>query len=162
MVIINSVKMIGAALVVLGGAASAYILNSRAKGTLMHVEGMISLLRYIKTQIDCYSMPIEKILSSCNEEIFLKCGYSVGGKPKDLECFLSGCTSAEPAIYKSMRGFADEFGKSYRAEQVKLCDRYIDEFSILKSDLSERLPIRRKLNSTLCLSGSAAIIILLI
>lgn len=161
-VIINTVKIIGAALVVLGGAASAYILNSRAKSALMHVEGTISLLRYVKTQVDCYSMPIDKILSGCNVEMFSECGYSGTQKPQSLEELLSGCTSLEPVIYKTMRGFADEFGKSYRAEQVKLCDRYIDELSSFRADLSERLPVRRKLNSTLCLSGSAAIIILLI
>ena len=123
---------------------------------------MISLLRYVKTQVDCYSMPIDKILSGCNEEMLSECGYSGSAKPKSLGELLSGCASVEPAIYKTMRGFADEFGKSYRAEQVKLCDRYIDELSSFRSDLSERLPIRKKLNSTLCLSGSAAIIILLI
>ena len=44
---INTVKMAGAILVVIGGALSAYILNSRAKCTLMHAEGMISILRHI-------------------------------------------------------------------------------------------------------------------
>ena len=160
--IINTVKITGTVLVVLGGAILAYMLNSKAKCTLTRTEGFISLLRYIKTQVDCYSMPLSRILENCNDSIYSDCGYVGEKKPNDLSELISGCPSLDGRALKIMSEFSEEFGKSYRGEQVKLCDRCIDELAILRTEVSEGLPLRRKLNSTLCMSGAMAIVILLI
>ena len=162
MSIIGVAKLIGAALVVTGGIAAAYILNSRAKRMLGVTEGMILLLRYIKTQVGCYSMPIEKILSGYDNELFSECGYAGEEKPKSLDALILGCPALEGRALQIMTEFSRSFGKNYRAEQVKLCESSIDELAGLRAELSEKLPMRRKLNSTLCLSGAMAIVILLV
>jgi len=161
MSIINVIKMFGAVLVVIGGAVSAYILNSKAKRTLGCAEGLISLLRYVKNKVSCYAMPIERILSGCEEEVLLECGYTGERKPKSLEEFMSGCPGLDGRALKIMTEFTQNFGKNYRAEQIKLCESSIDELSALRAEISDKLPIKKKLNSTLCISGAVAIVILL-
>jgi len=138
------------------------MLNSSVKRSLEITEGAIKLLRYIRTQIDCYSKPIEKILSECPREIYLECGYIKNDTPRTLSEIVTAMSRSDSGVYKVMSEFCAEFGKSYRAEQVKLCDRYIEELSEMRASASQVLPMRKKLNSTLCISGAAAIVILLI
>ncbi len=160
--IISIAKMIGVLLVVFGGAAMAYMLNLKAKKTLSCTDGMISLLRHIKTQVCCYAVPIEKILSECTDNIFSECGYANERKPKSLDELISGCALLDGRALKIMTEFSQSFGKNYREEQVKLCESSVDELCALRAEISDKLPIRKKLNSTLCLSGAMAIVILLI
>ena len=160
--IINVFKLIGVTLVVVGGAASAYVMNTRVTSSLLQAEAMISFLRYVKLRVDCYAMPIDRILADCDKSIYERIGYADAKKPEDLSCLASRCISLNREIKAIMEKFALEFGKSYREDQVKLCDRYIDELTTLRSDISARLPMRKKLNSTLCISGAMAIVILLI
>lgn len=160
--IISVFKLFGVMLVIIGGAISACVLNMRAKISLTHTEAMISFLRFVKVRVDCYAMPIDRILSDCDESIYEGLGYTDAKKPEDLAALAKHCTSLRGDIKDIMTKFASEFGKSYREEQVKLCDRYIDEMLMLRSDISARLPMQKKLNSTLCISGAMAIVILLI
>ena len=138
------------------------MLNTRAIGSLAHTEALISFLRCVRLRVDCYAMPIDRILADCDKSIYEGLGYSDEKKPEDLSCFAECCASLKGELGTIMGRFASEFGKSYRDEQVKLCDRYIDELTVMRSDILTRLPMQKKLNSTLCISGAMAIVILLI
>ena len=161
MSIITAVKLIGSALVVIGGAAMAYNLNARAKRALSITEGLINLIRHVKTQVSCYATPIDKILSGCERSVFEACGYAKEATPQSIGELIEGCPMLEGRALGVMNEFSRGFGKSYRADQVRLCESSIEELSALRSDISDKLPIRRKLNSTLCISSAMAIVILL-
>ena len=160
--IFNVVKITGALMVIVGGIAAAYMLNARAKSSLAHTEGVISLVKHIRRSIDCYSMPAERIFSDCDSRIYAECGYFGNEVPRSLSELMSGCDALDARLLDILGRFEAEFGKSYRDEQVRICDRYIDELDEVRRGISERLPIRKRLNSTLCISGAIAIVILFV
>ena len=102
------------------------------------------------------------LFSGCEKDIYAECGYSGQSAPTSVAELIEGCPSLDSGVLKIMNGFSDGFGKSYRTEQVKLCERCIEELSALRAEISEKLPTRRKLNSTLCISGAMAVVILFI
>lgn len=138
------------------------MLNSAASGVLRQVDSFIALLRYIKVQIDCYALPIGDIFARCDTHLLNDCGFRESVPPENLVVFLQGCDIRDRETEEILTGFSEAFGRCYRDEQVRECDYYISLLCDRREKLANELPKRKKLNSTLCISGALAIVILLI
>ena len=144
------------------GIAGAYLLNSSAKRALTQAEALISWARYLRSEIECFSMPLPLALSRCPTEIYEKCGYVSDGIPADIGEFIKKCRISDGETFRQLSRFGDDIGKGYRDEQLALCDYFIEAMELRRRQLSEQLPARKKLNSALWLSGALALVILLI
>ena len=153
-------KIIGAVLIVLCGGSAASHMNRRLSGELSELEAWLMLVGRIKTDIECYSRPISEILSE-NREILFRCGYT-GELPKDLEELVSACDVKNKRLAELLSSFSSEFGRSYREEQVARCQYYESELDALRHSELDEISKKKKLNTTLCISGSLAIAILLL
>ena len=57
----SGLRVLGAVMIALSGLAGAYMLNANAKQGLSQTEAFISLLRYIRSEIECSSMSIKEL-----------------------------------------------------------------------------------------------------
>ena len=137
-------------------------LNERVAENLSALERYISLLHYIKAQVDCFVLPISDILKRADGEMLFGCGWRGDVPPSSLEELISRASLDDSAAQSILLEFCSDFGKSYLDDQLRRCDHYISLLEDRREILGRELPSKKKLNSTLCISAALAIVILLI
>ena len=146
----------------LSGICGAYFLNRGAKDGLRQTEALISFVRFLRSQIECFSLSVPRTLERCPKEILSGCGYSGEGKPRSISELIEECRIADGASKRHMERLCSDIGKGYRKEQLALCDYCISLLEERRAQLAGQLPLRIKMNSALSIAGAAAIVILLI
>ena len=149
-------------MIAFSGAFAAYSLNKWAKDTLRQTEHLISLVRFLRAQIECFSMSVPKALERAPDEILSGCGFSGEERPKSIGELIDGCRITDEAVIRDMRRFSDDIGKGYREEQLTLCDYCLSLLEAERARIAGQLPLKIKVNSALSLAGAAAVVILLI
>ena len=150
------------AILALSGAICAFFMNASASANCEQVEALIRFIRYVRNQVDFYALPASEILKNCDEELFLGCGlYNV---PKELsfETLASECNIYDKECERIARDFFCGFGRCYREEQVRECERCIAMLEERRSVLFEQLPKKKKVNNTVCIASALCVGILLI
>ena len=155
-------SLAGAAVIFLCGIEISRRLNAKLSKDHQMIEKYILLLRYIKSQIDCFALPICDILARADKELISACGWTADTPPRSLSDMLEGTTVADGDSRGILLEFCGDCGKSYLDGQIRRCDHYISLLEDRRDILSKDLPRKKKLNSTLCISGALAVIILLI
>ena len=157
------IKLFGAVLIFLCGAALAHLLNGKARNMLAQVEGFIELVRRLRGEIDCFSMPIPVALASFSDDLFRKCGFGGSAKSvRTVEELVCGCEMFSSELADIMSGFALHVGRGYKSEQLALCDRTLERLEAYRLSLASELPAKQKTNGTLCLCGALAVVILIV
>ena len=136
------------------------------------LDGYISLLYYIKGQIDCYAMPLADILARADPALIAAClGVETGQLSPSPGIRAGG--DALPALLRESRlyldpecerlltTFAGELGTTYRAEQVSRCSYYIEALTRERGRLADTLPARLRTCGTLCICCAVAAAVLL-
>ena len=173
------VKIIGSLLIGGAGVYLALALSRYERRRISVLDGYLSLLRYIKGQIDCFASPLSDILAGADPSILSAClGQSPtasdmyakvraddGSAPRTfpaLPALLKGSHDyLTPEAERLLTAFSAEFGKTFRAEQVSRCDYYLDALTTERQTLSATLPARLRTTTTLCLCLTVASVILL-
>ena len=153
-------KLIGGMAVMISCSLCASYITSLEKRKIEQTEAFIELIKHIRNQIDCYSMPIEKIFLSA-KDMLLKLGIE-----KEIRTFsdlLSECEieSGEEAK-KTLNTFAESLGKGYRENQVKMCDGVLSELEVIRKKLTDAYPSKKKTTAALCFAGGGALLIALL
>lgn len=149
-------------LLIVSGTVGAHRLNRAAAESLRQTEGFLQLLRYIRTQVECFALPVSQILARCDRDLLKKCGYIRSIAPKTLSELSNACEERDRVSAGFFRDFSETFGTGYREEQCQNCDSFIALLDTRRAELQERLPDRKKMNAALCLSGALAAVIVLI
>ncbi len=153
------IRIFGAALMAFCGIYAARMLNLTLKATLDESEALLALVRFVRSQIECFSMPMPQIFERCPDELLLCCGYT--GKefktPSELELFISDGECAKLA-----KEFCSQIGRGYRDEQLSLCDYYAERLEQRREALAAAIPARKKTNSVLCVAASLALVIIFV
>lgn len=147
-------------MIILAGCMAAIVIAIREKRKIQLLEAWIDLIFHIRTQIDCYLKPIGEILQGADTGLLLACmGTADDRAPCILleRCrpYLSG--DAE----RLLSAFVGEIGCSYREEQVKRCDFYMESLRRLSEKEREQLPARLRVRTSLCICASIGAAILL-
>lgn len=162
-------KWLGAGLILVMGGFASLSMNRMERRRLEVLDSYISLLRYIKGQINCYAMPVEEILSAADPSLLSSClgeysESSVGDRGKKLS-LVSMIEAArlymEPETERLLQNFTSELGQTFRAEQVMRCEDYIQALSAERHKLAEATPMRVRVNSILSLCTTLGLVILL-
>lgn len=158
----SGVKVAGAVLVLfcvlLWGVL--HILQERAQRA--RAEGFLALLRYIRVQIDCFSMPVGDILASADAALLAACGAK-DVPPADFGALLSlGEGDLTPEVYETLAAFDRELGTRLRDEQLRLCDRSITQLARLCEAARTDAPRREKLLLLLPPALAGIVILLLL
>ena len=129
---------------------------------LRTLDGLIALITYIKGQVDCYALPIGEIFERADAELLFACGWRREEAPQALDELFSCCFVSDKEAKSVISEFCSDFGRNYREEQLKRCDACITALERCRERLEGEAPDKKKLNLTLLLCASAALVILLI
>ncbi len=166
-------KLIGSIVLVLASGYVTLAVRRFEHRRLRVLDGYISLIYYIKGQIDCYAMPLGEILARVDPRILGDClgleravPYSFrpgdpGGEPPLPAMVRESRLYLEPESERLLSTFAGELGSVYRAEQVARCDYYITALIEERRRLYETMPARLRTCSTLCLCCAIGAVVLL-
>lgn len=159
-------KLFGSLLLVGAGLYIALLLARYEHRRVGVLDGYLSLLRFIRGQIDCFSMPIGQILATVDPSVLAACRgqdrASAERPAASLPLLLHesrGYLGAESE--RLLTCFARELGHTHRAEQVGRCDYYLSALEEQRGRLADSLPARTRTDSALCLSCALAAAILL-
>lgn len=167
-------KICGGLLLLVAGGYLSVAVSRFERRRLAVLDGYISLLLYIRGQIDCYATPIEEILRRADPTLVSVClGESrrrweddrprgcVGWEQPLPSLIHESHAYLEPEVERLLRAFSGELGHTSRTEQVTRCTYYIDALTEERGRLCEALPGRARTSGTLCLCTALAIAILL-
>ena len=131
---------------------------------IKQINAFILLVEYIKSQIECFLLPIDTIIQSCNDDLISACGINADHrKAKTLDELLASarfyCDNECADIIKQ---FSADFGQGYIQEQLRSCDYYRSELIKQRDKLKEKGKKENKLRLAICLSASFSLILLLI
>jgi hypothetical protein len=151
----------GSAGLVASGIWFYFIREKFQKRKELQFSAYIKLISYIKNQIECYMLPIDTIIAECDIELLSECG-SVN-RASTLVDFLDNSTFyIDEDVIRLLYDFAEDFGLKYYNEQIKTCDRYINELNKSREVYLNQRAKDKKLSLTICLSISFSLILILI
>ena len=154
-------KWIGLALLFASGLAVGYLLSAFEARRYRQAEGFLALLRHVRLQIDCFSLPVSRILAGLDERIRRLCGAPQGAV--DFPALLSETKLLLPEeACALLYDFSEQLGGSYREEQLRCCDHYIVRLSPLCERMRDELPRRRHLALLLPIALTGALMLLLL
>ena len=152
-------KAIGSAILCLGGGFASIYIYKFQRQRLCVLDSFISLIFYIKGQVDCYSRPIEEILITAPRKILVYCSYSDGDRLINMVEKSRVYLSDES--FRLIYCFSSEFGSTYRDEQIKRCDYYIEALTRERENVACEIPKKSKIYSTLAICSSICLAIML-
>lgn len=160
-------KIVGACLLLFAGTYSAVHFSRREKKRLRAIDGYISLLFYIKGQIDCYARPIADILRGADRRIIADCigitdTDTLSGQYDEFPVLVEESGDLlEPESRRILQTFSGELGSTFRDEQIKRCDYYIEALTRERERLFEAIPTRTRVCNVLCVTCALIFAVLL-
>ena len=162
-------KLVGSFLLLLAGGYVSVAITSFERRRLRVLDGYISLIYYIKGQIDCYAMPLGEILASADPAVIAAClgldmttplpqvpaDRPLSAMVKESRLYL------EPETDRLLTTLTGELGSTYREEQVMRCDHYLNALSEERKRLRDTLPSRLRATCTLCICCAVGAAVLL-
>jgi hypothetical protein len=107
-------------------------------------------------------LPASSIIERCDVALLQRCGFKNADVAQSFAQLLDAWEIEDGQTQKLMSGFLCEFGRSYRDEQLRQCDHYIEALRQRGAQVSAELPQKKKLCATLCISGALGVLIIFI
>ena len=155
-----TLKLVGAVLIGLSGVVRSMSYRRFQLRKLSTVDGFISLIFYIKGQIDCFSRPRSEILASLPAEVFCACNCREGAETLD-ELVEASRIYLDEETLRLVSSFASEFGSTFKDEQLRRCDYYISALSEERKRVFATVNARSRAGGALWIFACLGFIILL-
>ena len=155
-----TVKIIGAILMAVSGVIIGLSRRRFEWRKLQTIDGFMSLLFYIKGQIDCYARPRSEILETLPAEVFCACNCP-GGASTLEELVEASKIYLDDESLRLVSAFAAEFGSTFRDEQLRRCDYYISALGEQRRILFSSVKDKGRAGSALWICAGICAIILL-
>ena len=156
----TALKLLGVLAMLLSGGIGAWSAVCYERRRLRVLDGWLDMIRHLRSQIDCYLMPLDEILSKSDEAILRACACRTP-HPSLPSLLASSRSYLGEESGRLIASFVKEIGGSYREEQLRRCDYYITALRTERNKLAESLPSRIRLSVSLCLCASIGAFILL-
>ena len=153
-------KLVGALLTVGSGTLCGMLIARQERMRLTVLEAWIGLIDRIRTEIDLYLRPLDRILSILPASLLL--GAGAGQRRTTLQGLLLAATPYLPKdAHRQIESLISELGTSYRHEQVKRCEQALAALRREHERLHCELPARLRLCRTVatCLAFGVAILL---
>ena len=161
-------KVIGCIVLLIAGGYVSLAVVRFERRRLRVLDGYISLIYYIKGQIDCYAMPLVEILAHADPTLIAAClGLESASTlpalpPAPLPTMVQESRLyLEPESERLLTTFTGELGSALRGEQVARCEYYIQALTEERKKLSDTLPARLRVSCVLCMCCATLAAILL-
>lgn len=155
---VNGFKLLGLCCILLSGGVALAAEIRKERRRLRVSDGWIELIRTVRTQIDCYLLPLDDILSGvCIEGAT----PSESSATQKLQAVLRlGAPYLSPEQYRVISELVQRLGQGYREEQLRLCDAALERLCPLRDALYAEYPLRLRLALTLSIGASVGFCIL--
>ena len=155
-------KLLGACGVAISGLVFVKETLAYDKLKISQADAYIGLIEYIKNQVECYNIPIDKIIESSDRDNLNKCGALNTGYKTVADVVNAANMYIDEEIVDILMKFANEFGTVYRDEQLKMCNYHINELREYRKKTDEKISKERKMHFGLSVCFAASLILLLI
>ena len=155
-----TLKLIGSLLFALSGVVMAISYSRFQTKKLNTIDGFMSLLFYIKGQIDCFARPRSEILSTLPAEVFCACNCPRGAETLE-ELVEASRIYLDDEPLRLMASFAAEFGSTFREEQLRRCDYYVSALSEERRRVFSEVQSKSRAGSALWICACVGIVILI-
>ena len=149
----------GALLIVAAAVGYAFSNVARERKKLDTLDAWIELISYLRLQIDCYLMPVDRILKTADKELLARLGARGNETPARLLSRTLPLLDTESG--KEIGAFLSSLGGAYRAEELKSCDYHLARLRAHREKLAGVLPSRIRMSVTLTVCAATASVILL-
>lgn len=154
-------EALGLSFLIITGIGVGFLLAAYEKRRCRQAAGFLALLRHIRVQIECFSLPVPKILALCDERVRRDCGVPTG--VEDFSALLSATRLCVPeAVASLLFDFAGQLGGCFREEQLRSCEYYLARLEELCKEMEEELPRRLRLSFLLPVSLTGIVVLTLI
>lgn len=153
-------KILGVILILGAGAFAAAALIRYEKRKIAVLAGWSDLIWHIRSQIDCYLMPLPEILAGADRSLLAACGCSEA-RPNLTDVYHASQLYLDKETKRLLCTFVREIGSGYREEMLRRCDYYIASLGKIRSKRMEELPARTRIAVAVCLGMAAMAAILL-
>ena len=165
-------KALGSLLLLMVGGYLSLSVSRYQRRRLFVLDAYLSLIYHIKGQIDCYAMPVHEILARVDRSVLAACRGFSEEEARRLAHAIAPVDSVPELIRESkgyleseserlLMAFSAELGSTFREEQVKRCEYYMEALEEERSRLADAIPARIRVNSVLCVCGTLGLLILL-
>ena len=127
---------------------------------LRTLDGFISLIMYIKGQVDCYALPLYEMLMSLPPEILGNCNCPEGVESLD-ELICESRIYLDDEGIRLLEAFCFEFGSVFRTEQLRRCDFYVESLVERRKLLADEVIKSSRVGSALSICSSIGLLILI-
>ena len=156
-------RWLGCFLLLLVGSGVSLVLFAYERRRCRQAEGFLALVSLLRSQIDCFSIPIGGILKKCDPRILRDCGLDDGEDLTDMPSLLSACHLLLPEEECALLAdFARQLGGGYREEQLRSCSYCAERLTACCDRLRAELPKREKMAIILPLSAAVLLILMLL
>lgn len=156
-------QIFGSSLILLVGLGIGRLSNEGARESAATTRALLYLLRFVRGQIDSFCLPREQIFARLEHPYLARTGFLDALRESG-----SLSVSAARLVHLSCEakallvGFDGELGRGYQAEQLRVCDYYIEQMKQLLEAEEARLPARTRVTRTVSLSLAAMVVLLLL
>ena len=154
------IKLMGCGAIALASVIMALSYRRFQWKKLDTIDGFVSLIFYIKGQIDCYSRPRSDILSSLPPEIFHACNCPRGAMTLE-ELIEASRAYLDDEPLRLITTFAAEFGSTFREEQLRRCDHYISALGEQRRRVEADVKSKSRAGSALWICAGIGALILI-
>lgn len=142
-----------------GGFATAVLVRFERR-KISVLAGWSDLIWYIRSQIDCYLMPMPEILAGADRALFESCCCSEP-RPNLIAVYHASQFYLDRESRRLLCVFVREIGNGYREELLRRCDYYVATLGKIREKRLEELPARTRIAAAVCLGIAATAAILL-
>lgn len=154
-------KWLGVGLLLCCGVLAGVFFAAFERRRVAQAEGFLRLLRAIRVQIDCFSLPVSQILASCDRALLRDIGTEE--LPQSFPQLLRGTRLyLSPDVCLLLNEFAGRLGTGYREEELRALDYYIARLAPYSEGLRRELAKRERMAWLLPPALSVALVLLLL
>lgn len=129
------------------------------RGRVRNLESLMEFVRHVRTQIDCFLLPIDQITREYKprETSELTAILQKFSFPESIDKLRPHLHQEEYGILET---FANSLGRGYRDEQLKLCTLCLEGLEEICTRQKKDIQSKIKMVRSFCLLGSLMIILL--
>ncbi|MBQ6263785.1 MAG: hypothetical protein IJK58_09760 [Clostridia bacterium] len=113
----------GVSLVLVSSLAVSYSFISDKRKTIRHTEAILELISHVRSNIDFFLTPVEGIFEGFKNDALESCGFSDVLRRSGIEKAVGiHAASLSKVTEDALVNFSRSLGRSYKEEQIRLCD----------------------------------------
>lgn len=155
-------RIIGAIIIFFSSLMIAYSLSSKIDRDIKAASALRTVLERTRSMIECYSLSASEILRRIDRAVLADCGVPTGCVPKSFSELVVNVDVADTEMRELMLGFAKDFGKSYRADELSRCSLYLEKMRAREQKMIKESAKKKKVIFTVAICSSLAAVILMI